>query len=68
MTHRSKDKKLEPEYRLMAISISTPFMLAGLVLLGFALEDAYHYMIAALGWSVFMICFCKAAKYATNTS
>ena len=34
----------------MAMIISTPFMLAGLVLLGFALEDAYHYMIAALGW------------------
>lgn len=50
LTHRSKDKKLEPEYRLMAIAISTPFMLSGLVLLGFALEDGYHYMIAALGW------------------
>ena len=50
MTQRSKEKKLEPEFRLMAMVFSTPFMLAGLVLLGFALEDAYHYMIAALGW------------------
>ena len=72
MTQRSKEKKLEPEYRLMAMIskqalgyntdmrhllmlypmnlVSTPFMLAGLILLGFALEDVYHYMIAALGW------------------
>ena len=50
MTRRSKEKKLEPEFRLMAISISTPFMLTGLVVLGFALEEAWHYMIAALGW------------------
>ena len=54
MTHRSKEKKLEPEFRLMAIAISTPFMLTGLVLLGFALEDAYHYMIAALDWGLYV--------------
>lgn len=52
LTHRSKEKKLEPEFRLMAISISTPFMLTGLIVLGFALEEAWHYMIAALGWYV----------------
>jgi hypothetical protein len=52
LTNRSKEKKLEPEFRLMAISISTPFMLTGLIVLGFALEEAWHYMIAALGWYV----------------
>ena len=50
MIYRSKEKKLEPEFRLMAIAISTPFMLTGLVVLGFALEEGWHYMIAALGW------------------
>lgn len=50
LTKRSNEGKLEPEYRLMAITISTPFMLTGLVVLGFALENAWHYMIAALGW------------------
>lgn len=44
MTQRSKEKKLEPEYRLMAIAVSTPFMLTGLVVLGFALENAWHYV------------------------
>jgi hypothetical protein len=52
LTHRSKEKKLEPEYRLMAMTISTPFMITGLIVLGFALEEAWHYMIAALGWGV----------------
>lgn len=28
-------------------------MLTGLVVLGFALENAWHYMIAALGWYAF---------------
>lgn len=50
LTHASKEKKLEPEYQLMAIAISTPFIVTGLVVLGFALENAWHYMIAAVGW------------------
>ncbi|EMC92470.1 hypothetical protein BAUCODRAFT_97493 [Baudoinia panamericana UAMH 10762] len=54
LTHRSKEKKLEPEYRLMAISISTPFMLSGLIVLGFALEEGWHYMLAALGWGLYV--------------
>ena len=29
-------------------------MLAGLVLLGFSLEQGYHYMIAALGWGLYV--------------
>lgn len=52
LTKRSKEGKLEPEFRLMAIAVSTPFMLTGLVVLGFALENAWHYMIAAVGWCV----------------
>jgi hypothetical protein len=44
----------EPEVRLRAIYISTPFMIAGIVLLGFALENAYHYMITALGWGLYV--------------
>ncbi|KAK5731089.1 hypothetical protein LTR15_001027 [Elasticomyces elasticus] len=54
LTHRSKEKKLEPEYRLMAISISTPFMITGLVVLGFALERGWHFMIAAVGWGFYV--------------
>lgn len=29
-------------------------MLTGLVVLGFALEEAWHYMIAALGWGFYV--------------
>ncbi|TKA70092.1 hypothetical protein B0A55_08026 [Friedmanniomyces simplex] len=54
LTHRSKEKKLEPEYRLMAIAISTPFMVTGLIVLGFALERGWHYMIAAVGWGLYV--------------
>jgi hypothetical protein len=51
--HRHK-ARFEPEARLAAIWFSTPFMLAGLVLLGFALESGYHYMIASLGWGLYV--------------
>ena len=44
----------EPEVRLRAVFISTPFMIAGLVLLGFALERGYHYMITSLGWGLYV--------------
>ncbi|PNY25390.1 Uncharacterized protein TCAP_04679 [Tolypocladium capitatum] len=44
----------EPEVRLRAIFISTPFMIAGVVLLGFALENAYHYMLTSLGWGLYV--------------
>jgi hypothetical protein len=44
----------EPEVRLRAIYISTPFMIAGLVGLGFALEDAYHFMITSLFWGLYV--------------
>lgn len=44
----------EPEVRLQAIWISTPFTVAGLVLIGFCLEDGYHYMITALAWGIYV--------------
>ncbi|KAL2863368.1 major facilitator superfamily domain-containing protein [Aspergillus lucknowensis] len=46
--------RLEPEARLMATWIATPLMLAGLILLGFALEEGYHYMLTALGWGLYV--------------
>ena len=45
---------LEPEARLWVIWLSTPFMVAGLALLGFSLENAYHYLILALGWGLYV--------------
>lgn len=44
----------EPEARLAAIWISTPFMVAGLILLGFCLENGYHYMITSLAWGLYV--------------
>lgn len=45
---------LEPEARLQVIWVSTPFMIAGLALLGFCLEEKYHYMITSLGWGMYV--------------
>ncbi|KAL6244298.1 hypothetical protein RBB50_008540 [Rhinocladiella similis] len=44
----------EPEVRLKAIWISTPFMIAGLIGLGFALEDAFHYMVTSVFWGLYV--------------
>ncbi|KAH7014229.1 major facilitator superfamily domain-containing protein [Microdochium trichocladiopsis] len=44
----------EPEVRLTAIFFSTPFMIAGLVGLGFALQDAYHFMVTAVFWGLYV--------------
>lgn len=44
----------EPEVRLRAIWLSTPFMIAGLIGLGFALEDGYHYMVTAVFWGLYV--------------
>ncbi|KLJ09895.1 hypothetical protein EMPG_14688 [Blastomyces silverae] len=46
--------RLEPEARYIATWIATPFMFAGLILLGFALEREYHYMLASLGWGLYV--------------
>ncbi|KAF3483514.1 uncharacterized protein GIQ15_02838 [Arthroderma uncinatum] len=51
---RNQGHRFEPEARYIAIWISTPFILAGLVLLGFALEREYHYMFASLGWGLYV--------------
>ena len=51
---KSHNGHFEPEVRLRAIWVSTPFMLAGLVLLGFCLEDGYHYMITSLAWGLYV--------------
>ena len=48
------NNRLEPEARLWAIWFSMPFMVPGLILLGFALERHYHYMLAALGWGLYV--------------
>ncbi|KAH8758521.1 major facilitator superfamily domain-containing protein [Hyaloscypha sp. PMI_1271] len=45
---------LEPEARLAIIWFSTPFMIAGLVLLGFCLENGYHYMVTSLAWGLYV--------------
>lgn len=51
---RRNKGRLEPEARLFVIWLSTPFMIAGLVLLGFALEHAYHYLVLALAWGLYV--------------
>ncbi|KAH7095863.1 major facilitator superfamily domain-containing protein [Paraphoma chrysanthemicola] len=50
-THKGHFK---PEARLRAIWISTPFMLCGLIGLGFALQEAYHYMVTAVFWGLYV--------------
>jgi len=54
LTHRSKENKLGPEYCRMAITISTPCKVAGLIFLGFVLENGWHYMLVALGRGLFV--------------
>ncbi|KAL1980470.1 hypothetical protein VTN96DRAFT_4127 [Rasamsonia emersonii] len=54
MYMRQHSGRLEPEARLRAIWVSTPFILAGLILIGFCLERDYHYMITALAWGLYV--------------
>jgi hypothetical protein len=51
---RRNNGVLEPEARLSVIWLSTPFMISGLVLLGFCLENGYHYMITSLAWGLYV--------------
>ena len=44
----------EPEVRLRALYVSTPFMVTGLVVLGFSLERDWHYMCASVGWGFYV--------------
>jgi len=45
---------IEPEARLIVIWLSTPFIVSGLILLGFCLENRYHYMITSLAWGLYV--------------
>jgi hypothetical protein len=51
---RKHEGHFEPEVRLRAMWVSTPFILAGLVGLGFCLEDGYHYMVTSLFWGLYV--------------
>jgi MFS family permease len=51
---RTHNGHFKPEARLHAIWISTPFMLCGLIGLGFSLQEAYHYMITAVFWGLYV--------------
>ncbi|KAK9427719.1 major facilitator superfamily domain-containing protein [Lipomyces doorenjongii] len=44
----------EPEVRLRAIYVSTPFLVTGLVVLGFSLERKWHYMCTSVGWGFYV--------------
>lgn len=51
-THRNQGNFL-PESRLLIAWLAIPFMISGLVLVGFALQRRYHYMLVALGWGFY---------------
>lgn len=51
---RSHKGHFEPEVRLRVIYLSTPLMLIGLVLVGQALENAWHYMALSLAWGLYV--------------
>jgi hypothetical protein len=44
---------LEPKACIGVIWISTPFMIEGLILLGFALENKYHHIVTSIGWGMY---------------
>lgn len=44
----------EPEVRLRAIYFSTPFLVTGLVVLGYSLEREWHYMCVSVGWGFYV--------------
>lgn len=51
---RAHGGRFEPEARLRAIFVAVPFMMAGLILLGQALENDWHYMAASVSWGMFV--------------
>ncbi|KAI0129446.1 major facilitator superfamily domain-containing protein [Xylariales sp. AK1849] len=51
---RAHHGHFEPEVRLRATYFAMPFMLVGLVLLGQALEDQWHYMAASIAWGLYV--------------
>ena len=44
----------EPEARLRGIWVATPFMVSGLILFGFCLQDGYHYMVTSVAWALYI--------------
>ncbi|KKY31473.1 putative mfs transporter [Diaporthe ampelina] len=44
----------EPEVRLRAIFFSLPLMIVGLVLVGQALENAWHFMALSVSWGLYV--------------
>ncbi|KAL8878349.1 MAG: hypothetical protein Q9198_003820 [Flavoplaca austrocitrina] len=52
---RRHQGRLEPEARLSVIYTALPFLLTGLVVLGFALERKWHYMVTAVGWGMYVL-------------
>ncbi|TAQ88665.1 hypothetical protein B7494_g3034 [Chlorociboria aeruginascens] len=51
---RRNNGVLEPEARLIVIWLSTPFVVSGLILLGFCLQNGYHYMLTSLAWGLYV--------------
>lgn len=50
-THRGH---FEPEVRLRAIFVSLPLMIIGLVLIGQALQDGWHFMALSVSWGLYV--------------
>ncbi|KAK9458910.1 major facilitator superfamily domain-containing protein [Lipomyces oligophaga] len=44
----------EPEARLTTIYVGSVFVIAGLILSGFALQHLYHWAILAVGWGLYV--------------
>lgn len=51
---RSHNGHFEPEVRLRAIFLAFPFMVTGLVLLGQALGNDWHYMALSVSWGLYV--------------
>ncbi|KAL8684811.1 MAG: hypothetical protein Q9218_008126, partial [Villophora microphyllina] len=51
---RRHNGTFHPEARLLVIYHATPFTLSGLVLIGFCLQDGYHYMVTAVAWGLYV--------------
>ncbi|KAF2264001.1 MFS general substrate transporter [Lojkania enalia] len=45
---------LEPEARLWVCWLATPFMVVGIVLVGYSLQNAWHYMVLAVVWGIYV--------------
>jgi len=46
--------QLAPEARLIPIYFATPLMVLGIVLLGYSLQNSWHYMVTAVTWGLFV--------------